>query len=231
MNVQEENRRDNFYKWICRLSKIVLVVALLTCAFSTVGLVASFFYSPPLVFSQNANSNGKLAIVGARGRSTDWEFTPQLSSVDGMWAAPNGLSFSFRNPQTGTEFQIPTTEPTTPEQEWGNSIPSKNSSQPITINGSFVLPTVPPPETQSVTGKLAGLIIFPAVRVEAGTEVFANESITLNEPVTLEVVTADRFEQILAEHRSQVRRFHVKLMFSSLAVVIVCIVLLVILDR
>lgn len=142
-----------------------------------------------------------LDLVGARG--DELTFYLADTSVKGLWAAPSGLRLAVGNDDTGFSTSPETIAPK--QKDWED--PVFWSSQPgfrdpgeFEIRGSFAVPDAPGPETQTLIGILEGEFLYPG-KTEDGMH-FSTESLELEIPATVAVVSAAEGERLASDFRA-----------------------------
>lgn len=156
-------------------------------------------YSVPTVGLEGES----LELVGARGDELSFYLTD--FSPSGHWAAPGGLRLELGSEDTAFRTSAEAIAPR--QKDWEDPVfytgtqPAFKAGHNFEIRGSFTVPDVPSPETQTLTGRLRGEFLYPGTEVERLN--FTTTHLELDILASLEVVSAEEAERLRSDYRAE----------------------------
>lgn len=189
-------------RFVAGLTVAAAVVVALVGVFAIVRVVGDLIGAPtPYSATTIGLQDSTLDLVGASGDEVTFYLADD--SVKGLWAAPSGVRLDLDNKETG--FATSAEVIAAKRKDWDDPVffrsqPGRRSGHEFEIRGSFTVPDVPGPETQTLTGRVEGEFLIPGA-TEDGTHFFT-VSRSLDTPTTLRVVSAEESERIGSDFRA-----------------------------
>ena len=205
-------------RFVAGLTVAAAVVVALVGVFAVVQAIDDLVGAPTRWSAEAVALEGSsLDLVGARGDEV--KFYLADNSVKGLWAAPRGLRLELSNDEAGFATSAQVVAPK--QKDWKDPVfyssqPGFRSGHEFEIRASLTVPDVPGPQTQTLTGRLAGEFLSPGA-TDNGLH-FNTVSHDLDMPATLAVVSEEESERTASDFRAtRWRRILIGVVFAIVA--------------
>ena len=173
---------------------IVALVGVFAAGFGLVEAISDLFGSTPSTATVQLRDS-TLQLVGARGEEVSFKLVG--NSAQGLWAAPRGLRLELGNDEAGSSAAASAIAPK--KKDWTDPVfysyqPGLRNKTDFEITGSFTVPDLGGPRTQTLGGSLRGEFLYPGETTDDMH--FTTAHLELDIPATLKVVTAKESERL-----------------------------------